>query len=167
MTTLAVSKTEPQTLYVGTDTGRLWKTENLGGEWTEFLGKGLPDRWVTAVAIDPRDADVVYPTFSGFRNGEDAAHVFRTPDGGETWADIRGNLPSAPTNDIVIDTAEETVYVASEVGVFYLKNGKTNWHAVGRGLPFAPVLDLGLHAPTQTLYAATFGRGAWSVGVAG
>ncbi len=53
LTTISVSKTAPQTIYVGTDTGRLWKTENLGTTWTEFTGKGLPDRWVTRVGDRP------------------------------------------------------------------------------------------------------------------
>ena len=165
LTTISVSKTAPQTIYVGTDTGRLWKTENLGATWTEFTDKGLPKRWVTRVAIDPRDEDVVYATFSGFRNGEDAAHVFKTTDGGETWENISGNLPNAPVNDVVVDVERDTVHVGSDVGVFTLKNGKKNWKATGDGLPLAPVLDLRLHGPSDTLYAGTFGRSVWAVGI--
>jgi photosystem II stability/assembly factor-like uncharacterized protein len=164
ITTVSVSKTEPETIYVGTDTGRLWKTENLGATWTEF--EGLPDRWVTRVAIDPRDEDTVYATFSGFRNGEDAAHVYKTENGGQTWRNISGNLPNAPVNDVVLDSdRKRDVYVGTDVGVFRLKNGKRNWEAVGRGLPLAPVLDLRLHEPSETLYAGTFGRSVWKVGI--
>jgi photosystem II stability/assembly factor-like uncharacterized protein len=166
ITAVSVSKTEPETIYVGTDTGRLWKTENLGQTWTEFVGKGLPDRWVTRVAIDPDDEDTVYATFSGFRNGEDAAHVYRTEDGGRRWRNISGNLPNAPVNDVVLDSdRRRDIYVGTDVGVFALREGKRNWKAVGRGLPLAPVLDLRLHEPTDTLYAGTFGRSAWKVGV--
>ena len=165
ITTVGPSKTDSDQIYVGTDTGRLWKTEDLGQSWTEFVGKGLPARWVTRVAVDPRDADVVYATFSGFRNGEDAAHVYRTTDGGQSWDNISGNLPNAPVNDVVVDTARETVFVGSDVGVYYLKNGKKNWHAVGSGFPLAPVMDLDLHEATSTLYASTFGRSAWKLTV--
>jgi photosystem II stability/assembly factor-like uncharacterized protein len=166
ITSVSVSKTEPQTIYAGTDTGRLWKTEDLGAYWTEFVGQGLPKRWVTRVAIDPRDADVVYATFSGFRNGEDAAHVYRTDDGGSTWENISGNLPNAPVNDVVLDPDDpEGVYVGTDVGVFSLKNGKKNWKAVGNGLPLVPVLDLRLHAPSGQLFAGTFGRSVWKVGL--
>jgi photosystem II stability/assembly factor-like uncharacterized protein len=166
ITTIGVSKTAPQTIYVGTDTGRLWKTEDLGAHWTEFVGKGLPDRWVTRVAIDPDDEDVVYATFSGFRNGEDAAHVFKTENGGQTWQNISGNLPNAPVNDVVLDSDDDRdVYVGTDVGVFSLKNGKKNWKAVGGGLPLAPVLDLRLHEPSNSLFAGTFGRSVWKIGV--
>jgi photosystem II stability/assembly factor-like uncharacterized protein len=165
LTTISVSKTAPETIYVGTDTGRLWKTEDMGANWTEFTGAGLPKRWVTRVAIDPRDEDVVYATFSGFRNGEDAAHVFKTTDGGGSWENISGNLPNAPVNDVVVDTERDTVHVGSDVGVFTLKNAKKDWKATGGGLPLAPVLDLRLHAPSDTLFAGTFGRSAWKVGL--
>jgi photosystem II stability/assembly factor-like uncharacterized protein len=168
ITTVSASKTAPETIYVGTDTGRLWKTEDLGGTWTEFDDGDLPDRWVTRVAIDPRNENVVYVTFSGFRNGEDAAHVYRTEDGGRRWRNISGNLPNAPTNDIVTNSGpirDRQIYVGTDVGVFSLKNGKRNWKAVGNGLPLAPVLDLRLHEPTDTLYAGTFGRSVWKVGI--
>jgi photosystem II stability/assembly factor-like uncharacterized protein len=166
ITAVSVSETEPETIYVGTDTGRLWKTENLGASWTEFVGKGLPDRWVTRVAVDPDDEDTVYATFSGFRNGEDAAHVYRTEDGGRRWRNISGNLPNGPVNDVVLDSDNRRdIYVGTDVGVFQLREGKRNWKAVGRGLPLVPVLDIRLHEPTDTLYAGTFGRSVWKVGI--
>ncbi len=161
ITTISIAKTAPNTIYVGTDTGRLWKTEDGGANWTWFDSQGLPERWVTRVAIDPTDENTVYATFSGFRNGEDAAHVFKTTNGGNAWNDISGNLPNAPVNDVVIDQERSTVYVGSDVGVFYLKNAKKNWKPVGEGLPLAPVLDLRLHAPSDTLYTNTFGRSMW------
>jgi photosystem II stability/assembly factor-like uncharacterized protein len=163
ITTVGVSKSDPETLFVGTDTGRVWKTHDLGAHWTEFVGKGLPDRWVTRVAVDPRDEDIVYVTFSGFRNGENAAHVYRTTDGGQRWRNISANLPNAPVNDVVLD--RRRIYVGTDIGVFSLRDGHRNWKPVGRGLPLAPVLDLRLHGPSDTLHAGTFGRSVWAVGI--
>ena len=163
ITTVGVSKSDPETLYVGTDTGRLWKTDDLGATWTEFVDERLPKRWVTRVAIDESDADTVYATFSGFRNGEDAAHVYRTTNGGESWQNISTNLPNAPVNDVVLDG--DDVYVGSDVGVFMLRAHSVAWRPVGSALPLAPVLDLRLHGPSDTLFAGTFGRSVWAVGI--
>jgi photosystem II stability/assembly factor-like uncharacterized protein len=163
ITTISVSKTASDTIYLGTDTGRVWKTEDGGATWVRFVDKGLPERWVTRVAVDPADSKTAWATFSGFRNGEDAAHVFLTTDGGETWRNVSGNLPNAPVNDVVIDKVRDTVYVGTDVGLFHLKNDKKNWAAVGTGLPLAPVLDIRLHEPSSTLVASTFGRSMWKL----
>jgi hypothetical protein len=73
-------------------------------------------------------------TFSGFRNGEDATHVYRTINGGRRWRNISRNLPNAPVNDVVLDG--RNVYVGSDVGVLTMRNGQQGgWRPVGAGLP--------------------------------
>jgi hypothetical protein len=47
-------------------------------------------------AVDPTDANLVYATVSGFRNGETLAHVFRSANGGASWVDISSNMPDSP-----------------------------------------------------------------------
>ena len=60
ISTIAPSKSDPNTIYVGTDNGRLWQTTDLGATWQEFPNPFAPDppRWVTSVIADPvgRDA---------------------------------------------------------------------------------------------------------------
>src|SRR4051812_45937218 len=77
------------TIYVGTDTGRVWKTTDAGGHWTRLTG--VPERWVNAIVVDRDDANHVYAAFSGYREGSDAANVYETHDGGATWANISQN----------------------------------------------------------------------------
>jgi photosystem II stability/assembly factor-like uncharacterized protein len=166
ITSIGLSKTDTKLIYVGTDTGRLWKTTDLGATWTEFTGKGLPDRWVTAVVVDPKDANHVWATFSGFRNAEAAANVFETRDGGNTWTNISRNLPNAPVNAALYDNATSVLYIGSDLGVFMLKPGKQNWERFGFGLPPVTVLDLRMHEATHSIYAATFGRGAYRINTA-
>ncbi|HEY3001655.1 MAG TPA: exo-alpha-sialidase, partial [Kribbellaceae bacterium] len=95
ITAVAVAKTNGAVIYAGTDDGRMWITRNTGGSWTEITA-GLPTRWITSVAVDPTNANLAYVTVSGYRNGDNGAHVWRTADGGSTWRDISGDLPNAP-----------------------------------------------------------------------
>ena len=163
ITWIAPAKTEPNTIYVGTDTGRLWKTTDLGATWTEFAGEGLPVRWVNAIVVDPTDANHVFVGFSGYREGDDSANVWETTDGGADWTNISGNLPNAPVEMITYDQPSDQLYAATDFGVFYLKNGKKDWARLGTGLPNASVLDVKLSGDGQTLYAATFGRSVWKI----
>lgn len=121
----------------------------------------LPIAWITRVEIDPEDPDVAYVTYSGFRQGVDAAYVLRTTDGGVNWTDITGDLPNAPLNDV--NVVGDALAVAGDFGVFLTRDLGRHWLKLGRDLPLAPIHELRWHAPTNTLYAATFGRSAWKV----
>ncbi|WP_067138774.1 WD40/YVTN/BNR-like repeat-containing protein [Microtetraspora malaysiensis] len=163
ITAIGPAKTDGNTIYVGTDTGRLWKTTDLGANWTEFTGTGLPVRWVNSIIVDPANADHVYVAYSGYREGDYAANVWETTNGGKSWQNISGKLPNAPVEMLAYDQAAEQLYAATDLGVFYDKNGKKNWKRVGDGLPNAPVLDIKITGDGKTLYAATFGRSVWKI----
>jgi hypothetical protein len=163
ITTHAAARSNPATIYAGTDDGRMWITRNTGGSWTEITA-GLPNRWITRVAVDPTDANLAYVSVSGFRNGDPAAHVFRTTNGGAAWTDISGTLPDAPVNDLVLDPRDRTrLYAATDVGVFVSTDVGITWTQAGTGLPFVPVSDLEATdtGSATTLTAATFGLGMY------
>ena len=90
-------------------------------------------------------------------------HIFRTTDAGDSWEDISGNLPEAPINDVIIDPDNpRSLYIASDVGVFFSSDVGTSWRVLGVGLPNVPITDLVLHNPTRTLVAATYGRSMYT-----
>lgn len=153
------------TIYAGTDTGKVWKTTNATASpasdvaWTQ-LGVGvLPQQWVTSIVVDPTNASHVYVSFSDYKQGNLAANVWQTTDGGATWANISGNMPNAPVWMLTYDQPRAQLYATTDFGVFFLKNGQKNWARLGVGLPNAPVFDLKFTGDGSTIYAATFGRG--------
>ena len=160
ITTVAAATTDPERLYVGTDDSRVWTSPDGGESW-ERIDAELPERWVTRVRVDPTDEDVVFATFSGFRRGESAAHVFRSENAGQTWDDISANLPNAPVNDLVI--SGDQLYVANDIGVYTSPSNGHSWRAFNDNLPRTPIMELRVHEPTGTLTAGTFGRGMYRV----
>ena len=161
VTTIAVAKTDPNRILAGTDDGRLWFTPNLGGSWTRVADPNIPGTWVTRVVVDPLNAAVGYATFSGFRSGGVFPYVLKTTDGGATWANITGDLPQAPVNDIA--AVGSTLYVGTDVGVFLSADGGATWVTAGEDLPNVPITDLEYRFASHTLYAATFGRGIYAL----
>jgi photosystem II stability/assembly factor-like uncharacterized protein len=156
VTTIGPAKTDPNTIYAGTDTGYLWKTTDLGATWTKL--SGLPTRWVNFVTVDPTNANHVFAAFSGYREGDDSANVYETTDGGATWKNLSANLPNAPVEMITYDQPSGNLYAATDYGVFERKDGDVNWYSLDGGLPNTPVLDVKLSGDHKWLYAATFGR---------
>ncbi len=158
ITTIAVANTDSNVVYLGTDDANVWVTTDGGTNWTS-VNAGLPDRWVTRVAVDPYDAAIAYVTFSGYRYDSYLAHVYRTTNYGTSWDDISSNLPEVPVNVIVVDPENTaTLYIGTDYGVYYTTDAGVNWQPLGTNLPFSAVDDLVLHNGTRVLRAATHGR---------
>ena len=159
------------TIYAGTDTGKVWKTTNATATpssavaWTQLGAGVLPQRWVTSIVADPANASHVFVSFSNYKEGDLAANVWETTDGGATWTNISGNMPDAPVWMLTYDQVRHQLYAGTDFGVFYLKNGQKNWARLGSGLPNCPVLDVKLSGDRKTIYAATFGRGIYKMPV--
>jgi photosystem II stability/assembly factor-like uncharacterized protein len=165
ITTVAVSPTNRNTIYIGTDDSNVWVTRDAGATYTR-LDAALPDLWVTRVAVDPTSDAIAYATFSGFRVDQPLPHVFRTTNFGATWTDISSDLPDAPVNEIIVDpTQTSTLYVGTDVGVFVSRDTGGSWAPLGHGLPDgAVVTDMTfLPGPPATLLAATYGRSIFSL----
>ena len=152
---IAVAPTDPDVIYFSND-GALRRSTDGGTTWDILTG--LPAQALTAIAIDPTDADRVAVTCSGFREG---VKVFRSVDGGDTWTDHSGNLPNVPVNTVVLTGINDGLYVGTDLGVFYRDATLGNWQPFAQGLPAVVVMELELDGTGQWLYAATYGRGVW------
>lgn len=159
VTVIGVSAADSQVIYAGTTRGEIWRTLNNGGTWTRVDGI-IPDRWVTRLTPSPTNALLCYATVSGYiRDGVSLPHVFTTSDGGTSWTDITSNLPQTPVNDIIIDPSDpNTLYVATDVGVYVSNNLGGTWTLYGSGMPITCVVDLNMHRGSRKLVAATHGR---------
>jgi hypothetical protein len=134
---------------------------------------------LSSLAADPHDATgkTIYATVMGFAgNGINAAHLYRSTDGGAHWTNVSSNLPNAPANSVVVDPNDaNTLYVALDTGVYVTTQVTTCasancWSIYGTSLPNAPVVELSAASGIPTgdgrmgeLRAATYGRGLWQI----
>ncbi len=173
ITALGTTKADPDLVYAGTDSGLMWVSRNAMAApadvtWERLSSPVFPGRWVTRVTVDPQDPKTAWASFSGWRAGDDYAHLVMTSDGGRTWQDIVGKrLPQAPINDVIRHPAKRNwLFVATDVGVFRTTNLGKTWIKVGDNLPLVPINDIDLPVGSQTLYAATYGRSIWTTSLA-
>ncbi|HNP68826.1 MAG TPA: T9SS type A sorting domain-containing protein [Aequorivita sp.] len=164
LTAIAASYNNLDVIYTGSDDGNVNVTFDGGTTWTD-VSAGLPDQYITSIAMVPSDDMIAYVTVSGFKYLDYTPRVFKTTDGGQNWTDISSNLPNIPVNDIITYPAENILFVATDLNVWYSKDDGANWTILGNNLPLTVVMDLKFHEPTQTLYAGTFGRGMHSYDV--
>jgi hypothetical protein len=132
---------------------------------TNWLNTRPTSGFVSSVAWDPANINVAYATVSNFV----ASTVFKSTNGGATWAPIMGSggtaLPQIPALSVVVNPADsQHVFVGTDLGVFVSIDGGTSWMLENTGFANTPVeaLQFNETAPRQ-LYAFTHGRGAWRV----
>jgi hypothetical protein len=163
ITTIAVAPGNSEVIYAGTDDSHVWVTSNYGGSWTD-ISASLPYRWVTRVAVDPVDENIVYVTFSGLKWRDPQPHVFRSSDMGATWEDISSNLPDAPVNAFAVDNNNQSVlYLGNDVGMYVSFNTGASWEFLGQGIPVVTVGDIKIHPTSNYLVAGTHGRSMYKI----
>jgi photosystem II stability/assembly factor-like uncharacterized protein len=174
ITAIGTTPADPNLVYAGTDSGLVWVSRNAMAApgsvtWTKVESPEFPGRWVTRITVDPQNPLIAWASFSGWRSGEPYPHVVMTTDGGRTWADIVGKrIPQAPVNDVIRDPSQKnTLYIATDVGVFRTTNLGKTWTKLGTNLPLIPINDIDLPASGGKLYAATYGRGIWALTLTG
>jgi len=142
---------------------------NAGGTWRQLaLPAGLPNRYISGLALDPADPSgrTAYLGFNGFSRrwiegpGAGLGHLWKTTDAGATWTNVSGNMPDLPVNDVLL--ARGKVVAATDLGVIVSATDGASWSRLGTNLPYTTAFDV--HAgPDGRLYAATHGRGIWSI----
>ena len=158
---ISVSPIDTSTIYVGTDDGNVWITNNGGGNWTN-VSASLPNRWVTKVLASRSDLNTVYVTFSGYRYGEDNGHVYKSDDNGANWTDISSGLPDIPVNDILEDVYGN-LFLGTDIGVLASPDQGANWSVLGENLPSVVVTDMHIHEASEYLYIGTYGRSMYKL----
>ena len=165
------------TIWATTLNGKVWVSTDDAGNWTDTSKSPLPNNPVLPnraapwIAIHPADGRKAIVVFSGWNgSGSQPGHVFRTLDGGTTWADISGALPDEPVFTVAVDPARPNeVYIGTEYGVYVNTLGWSGatWTKINAGqLPNVHVHQLEFSRANGKLRAATHGRGIWELSVA-
>ena len=165
ITELAQPTGNDDVLYVGTSDGWVWRGNRSGSTWTYTNITGsLPDRYVTGLRCSPDDEGTVYVTYSGYKQNDLESYIYKSTDYGDTWADVSGDLPLAPVNDIAIAPwyDDEMLFAALDGGVFFSSNSGTTWDYLGTDMPFVTVTELHFDIPNFKLVAGTFSRSMYS-----
>ncbi len=145
--------------------------------WHIAAAQGLPNRYITSVAIDPRNAKNIFVTLGGYTRrwlpagavGDantqiGTGHVFRSTDAGQTFTDVTGNLPDAPAS--WVELRGDQLLVATDVGAFASQTGgayATPKFAPLKDIPATAVSSIALKpGDPNTAVVAVFGRGVWT-----
>lgn len=165
---IAIAPSDPAVVWVGTgepnnrqssswgdgaykslDGGKTWK--KMGLEATRHIGR---------IVIHPKNPDVVYVAALGHLWGPNAERgVYKTTDGGKTWAQVLKINDDTGVSDIAMDPeSPDTLYAAAyerrrtpfgfngggaDGGIYKTVDGGATWKKLTKGLPYENGGDVG------------------------
>lgn len=164
---LAESPARRGAIWAGTDDGNLQLTTDGGKTWANLIKNvpGMPaGSSVSHVEPSRANPDVTYAAFDRHKLDDYRPYVFKTGDGGRTWANITGDLPGKAYVHVVREDPKNPglIYAGTELGLFCSYNGGKNWVSLGmKNLPAVAVHDILVHPRDNDLIIATHGRSLW------
>jgi PKD repeat protein len=151
---LAYAPSNPNYIYA-TNGGSLWVSTN----GTSFTLRPSPPVYITSMAVDPANPDIMWITSSGYTSGN---KVYVTTNAGVSWQNYSTGLPNVPCNAIVYQSGtNDALYVGTDIGVFYRDSSMSSWIGYSNGFPNVVVAELEIQVSAGKLRAATYGRGLW------
>ncbi|HTW83630.1 MAG TPA: hypothetical protein VMD91_06150 [Candidatus Sulfotelmatobacter sp.] len=163
---IAVAPSAPDTVYVGSGEGRqrpdlavgdgIYKSTDGGAHWTHL---GLRDgQQIACIVVDPHDANRLFVAVLGHPYGPNAERgVYRSTDGGATFARVLGPNDDAGAFDLALDPHDaNTIYASlwaarqspwetsagdsferpdAGSGLYKSTDGGTTWTKLAGGLP--------------------------------
>ncbi len=180
---IALAPSDSNTIFVGTEDGRVFKTTNAGNDcnpncpiWTEF-DSGLPqqNQRIMDLQISPTNSDYDFAVTSPFMARDDNAlnfsgffHVWMRNGG--AWSPINGNLPKELGGEtITVNWSPNSncqvtpvLYVGTLRGVFGSTDLGSTWTRFDN-VPRTRVTALDFVPSLNLIGAGTMGGGAWEI----
>ena len=128
---VAIDPLDPNTIYVGSPAGGIWKSTNSGTTWTP-LSDQLPQIGISGIAIDhPVGGDLIVYIATGDKDASDSysVGVLKSVNGGP-WisAGLTGAQTGAQTGDLILHpTNNQILLCCTSSGLFRTINGGTTW----------------------------------------
>lgn len=164
---IGVATSNGNVIGVVGSSGRAYVTTNGGTSWTQvgstsnLPGNGLS---LSSISFDPVNPSIIY--IASVAPGENFTHLWRSANGGTSWAAIdsqsSGFPHGIPVNNLIVDPLDgNTLYAATHLGVYTSNDSGANWTRYGAGMPLVNVTDLYVADDGSLIRAATFGRSVW------
>jgi photosystem II stability/assembly factor-like uncharacterized protein len=167
VTTLAESPLKAGVLWAGTDDGNVQVSRDGGQTWSSVGGRiaGVPKGTYVSRVEPSRTAEgAAYVAFDGHRADDYNTYLVFTPDFGQTWRSVSGNLTAGHTISVVREHPRQPnlLFVGTEQGLWASVNRGRSWQRLkGKNLPTVPVDDVQIHPRDNDLIVGTHGRGVY------
>ena len=159
---LAPSFHDVNTIWAGSDDGKIHITRDGGKNWLNITPKDLPKNSVVAIIDESRhSAGTAYVAAFRYQVDDRQPYVFRTRDFGKTWTKIVTGIKDGHFSRSVREDHVRAglLFLGTEHGAYVSFNAGDNWQPLQLNLPDTPIRDLVVKNDDVVL--GTHGRGFW------
>src|SRR5512140_1574137 len=123
---LAYAPDNPNRIFLGTSSGRMYVSNDGGANWSLFahLGDGF-DFVLDNIVIDPRQPKTMF--VAAWSIEQSTGELVRTTDGGRNWTALKG-MHNKSVRSLAMAPSDSKFLVAGALdGVFRSKDGGDSW----------------------------------------
>ncbi len=159
---LAPSYHDINTIWAGSDDGKIHITRNGGDTWNDITPEDLPKfSRVSIIEESKHNPGTLYVAANRYQVDDRQPYVFRTTDYGKSWTKIvmgikDGHFARAVRED---HQKEGLLFLATEHGVYVSFDAGDQWQSIQLNLPDTPIRDLVIKNDDVAL--GSHGRGFW------
>lgn len=159
---LAPSNHDVNTIWAGSDDGKIHITRDGGKKWKDITPADLP-KYSRVSIIDEslHNPGTLYVAANRYQVDDRQPYVFRTTDYGKTWKKIVNGIADGHFARAVREDPRKAglLFLATEHGAYVSFNAGDNWQSLQMNLPDTPIRDLVVKDNDVVL--GTHGRGFW------
>jgi photosystem II stability/assembly factor-like uncharacterized protein len=156
---MGVDPSDSQRVYAMTQGNLLFMSPDGGLTWAlvSYLTNSFIYAYPTRISVDPADRSRIY---LGTAEG-----LYRSTDGGKSFADLTSGIPVPDfINEIITDVASGQLFVAADSGTFVSTDGGDSWTPFG-SLPSGAIAQSLTRSPADPSHflCGTLNNGAFSL----
>ncbi len=155
---IGVSSFTDKKIYVATEDGAFFYSDNNGSNWTKSTFTGPRPQYLYGAAIAPSKivSNMVWYGGSGYSNPA----VYKSVDGGQTFTAMSNGLPNTLVHEIAVSPDEKFLFAATEAGPYVYVAAEDNWYSLrGAGVPVQDFFSVEYVTSINTVRFGTYGRG--------
>ena len=158
----AESPHEPGVLWAGSDDGLLHRSPDGGESWENVTPDVLPDPIrIDTIELSRHDPERAYLSGTRYKLNDRQPYLFRTTDGGRTWAKITDGIPEDEFTRVIREDRVRPgmLYAGTESTVYVSFDDGDSWHRLQSNLPVVPITDMSVK--DDEIAVSTNGRSFW------
>lgn len=159
---LAPSNHDVNTIWAGSDDGKVHITRDGGKKWKDITPDDLPKfSRISIIEESIHNPGTLYLAANRYQVDDRQPYVFRTTDYGKTWTKIIDGIADGHFARAVREDHKKPglLFLATEHGAYVSFNEGEDWQSLQMNLPDTPIRDLVVKNDDVVL--GTHGRGFW------